>query len=843
MRFLSTLTLFLCVVTSAFAEGKVTGNVADETGQPLPFANIIAYQGEALVKGSVTDETGYFEITNLKDGDFTITIQMMGYETANRTVKISSAKRNVNIGKIVLAEESHQVGEVSVVAQKSTMKLDIDRKVFNVDQDIASAGGSASDVLENIPSVEVDSEGNISLRGSQSVTIWVNDKAQGMTSDNRGDILEQLPSESIDHIEVITNPSSKYSAEGSAGIINIVLKRDRKAGYYGGVQLSVNSKGGGRAGGNINFSSPKFDAYLNLGYGRRVHDNGGWTDRDFMDGNTPTGYLNQTSDGDRKGNNGFFRAGFTWHITDKDEVSFGYMGALGGGDGTTKYKYNSAPYEGFTQPRAFYRERVNESDNDMTLHNFELSYRHEWSIGHFIEATASKSSWNMDGDTYYDQNTYYLDLLTNGVTTGPEAEAIAVNAYQRQKTNLKTRNSWARADYELPIGENAKFQTGYEGNFSRENSPTETFADEAMTQSIRSLFNRFKYDMDVHAAYFNFNHRPAGKAFGYQVGLRGEWWSVESQSYDYEQEYEGKPTDTFSRDYSDIFPTVFLSYKISETQEIQINYTRRLQRPWGGQLNSFKNISDSTNISYGNPELTPEFTNSLELNYLKTWDNHTVSFSAYYRPTSDVIQQISYMDNGVNYSTGRNIAKSQRSGLEIIGKNKLFSRLDLTTTINVFYYTLDGGTFRIKTDQGGEANIVIDDDSDFSWNIREMASVILPKEFTYQATFNFESPTVISQGTRKASYLLDMGIRKQLLNRKLNVALNCRDILDSRSWHTKTSGEGFRQESYSWRGGRRFIVQVGWSFGNMSGRSKRQNSAQNGQSVNGGYGDGGAGED
>lgn len=843
MRILSLLAIFLCFAAQALADGSVTGNVVDQTGQPLPFANVIAYRGETLVKGSVTDVSGFFELNNLKDGEYSVSFQMMGYQTISRNITISSAKRVVKLGNVTLEEESHQVGEVSVVAQKSAMKLDIDKKVFNVDQDISSIGGSASDVLENIPSVEVDSEGNISLRGSQSVTVWVNGKAQGMTSDNRGDILQQLPSESIDHIEVITNPSSKYSAEGSAGIINIVLKRDRKAGYYGGAQASINSNGGGRVGANINFSSPKFDAYLNIGYGRRVHKNGGWTDRDYMDGDTPTGYLNQNSDGERKGNNIFFRGGFTWHMTEKDEISFGYMGANGKGDSETTFHYASGPYLSYSDPRAFWRKRINEGDNEMKLNNFELSYRHDWSQGQFLEATVSTSNWKMDGDTYYDQNTYYLDLLPSGVTTGPEADAIAINAYQRQKTNLKTKNTNARVDYEMPVGANAKLQTGYEANLSRENSPTETFADKALTQSIRSLFNRFKYDTDIHAAYFNWNHRPAGNAFGYQVGLRGEWWSVNTSSYNYEQEYEGASPDKFSRNYSDIFPTVFLSYKLSETQEMQVNYTRRLQRPFGGMLNSFKNISDSTNISYGNPELTPEFTNSLELNYLKTWDGHTLSVSAYFRPSSDVIQQIAYIDNGVRYSTNRNIAKSQRSGLEIIGKNKLFSKLDLTTTFNAFYYTLDGGTFHIKTDQGDETDIVIDDDSDFSWNIREMASLILPREFTFQATFNFESPTVISQGTRKASYLLDLGLRKQLLDRKLNIALNCRDVLDSRSWHTKTNGDGFRQESYNWRGGRTFFLQVAWSFGNMNGRQNKQKSQAQSQSIGGGYADAGGAEE
>lgn len=833
---LASLAALLLFAATALADGRLTGNVADTNNQPLPFANVIAYQGQTLITGTVTDAAGDYSL-NLKDGKYTISFQMMGYQTVTRPVTIN--KSNQKLAQVTLAEESHQVEEVAVVAQRSTMKLDIDKKVFNVEQDIASAGGSASDVLENIPSVEVDSEGNVSLRGSSSVTVWINGKAQGMTSDNRADILQQLPSESIDHVEVITNPSSKYSAEGSAGIINIVLKKDRKAGYYGGVQLNVNSEGGGRFGGNINFSSPKFDAYLNLGYGRRVHTNGGWTNRDYMDGDTPTGYLNQSQDGKHTGNNLFFRTGFTWHFTDKDEITLGYMGMFGGGDNKTTYDYQSAPYYGYSEPRAFFRDRINKNDDDMRLNNIEFSYRHDWATGHFLEASFSKFGWHMDGDTYYDQNTYYYDLIPYMDVTPQEVlDSIAVNAYQRQKTTLKTGDIEARLDYEQPIGENAKLQVGYEGTFSRENSPTETFADEARTQSIRSLFNRFKYDSDIHAAYFNWNHRPAGRAFGYQVGLRGEWWTVDATSYDYAQEYEGKTPDTFTRDYFELFPTAYLSFKFSETQELQLNYTRRLQRPWGGQLNSFKNISDSTNISYGNPELTPEFTNSLELNYIKTWDNHTLSFSAYYRPTSDVIQQIAYMDNGVRYSTNRNIASSQRSGLEVIGKNKLFGRLDLTSTLNVFYYTLDGGTFHIQTDQGGEADVNIADDSDFSWNFREMASVMLPLEFTYQATFNFESPTVISQGTRKASYFLDMGLRKQLCNRKLTLALNCRDLLDSRAWHTNTHGEGFQQESKFWRGGRRFIFQIAWSFGNMKGKERPQGD----RTPSSGY-DTGGGED
>lgn len=842
-RILSCLVALVCVMATALA-GSISGIVVDAARQPLPFANVIVYQGETLVKGTVSDAAGEFSIDGLKDGDYLVSFQMMGYETLSRPVKISAAARSVKMGQVTLAEETRQVGEVSVLAQKSSMKLEIDKKVFNVDQDISSIGGSASDVLENIPSVEVDAEGNISLRGSQSVTVWINGKAQGMTADNRGDILQQLPSESIDHVEVITNPSSKYSAEGSAGIINIVLKRDRKAGYYGGVQLNANTNRGSRVGANVNYSSSLLDAYLNVGYGRRVHKNGGWTDRDFLSQGQATGFLNSTYKGKGTGNHLFVRAGLTWHVTEKDELSAGYMGMFGSGDRKVTYHYTSGNYYGHDLIDPFWRTRVSDQDEDMTMQNADLSYRHQWAAGHFLEASVSKFGWKMDGDTYYDQDTYlYSKLPADGPWTDADLDAARANAYQRQKNTIKTGDVETRLDYERAIGDDARLQAGYEGAFSRENSPTETFADRDMTQSIKSLFNRFKYDTDIHALYANWSDRPgSGAVFGYQLGLRGEWWQVRTSSSDYAQEYEGQRPDKFTKSYFSLFPTAYLSFKLGETQELQANYTRRLQRPWGGQMNSFKNISDSTSISYGNPELTPEYTNSLELNYIRNWDSHTLSFSAYFRPTSDVIQQIAYLDGGVRYSTSRNIAKSQRSGFELIGKNKLFTRLDLTSTLNVFYYSLDGGEFAMATDGGRVVDVVVDSDEDFSWSLREMASVMLPKEVTCQATFNFEAPTVISQGKRKASYNLDLGLRRQFAGRKLTAALNCRDVLDSRAWRASTAAEGFRQESRDWRGGRRFILQLSWSFGNMAGKVKPDGRPSASPDMDGGYG-GGGGDD
>lgn len=816
MKFIASLMLFLALAVEAMA-GSIEGRVADTQKQPLQFVNVILYQqdGKTLVKGTITDDSGAYSLQNVKDGSYVLSFQYMGFKTVTRNVTLNAQNQHKAVVRVTLSEDSEQLEEVAVVAQKQTMKLDIDRKVFNVDQDIASAGGSASEVLENIPSVEVDAEGNVSLRGSESVTIWINGKAQGMSSDNRGDILQQMPAESIERIEVITNPSSKFSPEGSAGIINIVLKRDRKAGYYGGVQLNANTFGGGRLGANINFSSGILDAYANVGYGLRKGKNGGFTNRDnLLDDGTAVSFLNSTNKGKNNGKNLFARAGLTWHVTTHDDISLAYMGMFGSNDRKQTYFYNSADYSPYSSELSTTMDRVrkNTSDGDSHMNNFEVSYRHEWATTHDIELTVSRHGWASNGGTIFDQVSDYRR------SDGSSYQELS---YQNQTLDNESTGWEVQLDYQQPVGASSKIEGGYKGNFNHQNSPTETFSDEDRSQTIELLFNRFIYDSNVHAVYLNWQSRIAEK-FGYQLGLRGEGWNIDTESYDYNAEYNNGKPEAFKKDYFKVFPTMFLSYQVSETQELQLNYTRRLRRPWGGQLNSFKNISDSTNISYGNPQLTPEYSNSFEFNYIKNWDNHTLSLSAYYRPSSDIIQRIGYISNSIRYSTSENVSKSVSSGVEIIGKNRLWNRLDLTTTVNIFYYKLNGGNFTFHLDDGSDYRVDIANSKDFSWNARLLASLMLPKEISFQTTFNYVAPRVITQGKREASYSLDMGLRKTFFNRKFTVALNGRDLLDSRKFRSTTSGRGFSQESESWRGGRRGVLQLSWSFGNMNNDKKRE---------------------
>ena len=271
---------------------------------------------------------------------------------------------------------------------------------------------------------------------------------------------------------------------------------------------------------------------------------------------------------------------------------------------------------------------------------------------------------------------------------------------------------------------------------------------------------------------------------------------------------------------------MFLSYQLTETQQLQLNYTRRLRRPWGGQLNSFRNTRDASMVSFGNPELTPEYSNSFSLNYLKTWDAHSLLLSAYYRPTTDVIERISYQSSsdGMMYQTFMNVAKSLSSGLELVMKNQLFKILSLTTTANAYYYKLNGFTYDIDGQTvSGEGN------SNFTWNVRMQASLMLPWDISLQVSPRYRSRRAVAQGYRKGNFQMNVGLRKTFLDRKLSLAVNCRDVLNTSKFDTYTSSETFTRHQKNWRSGRTVNMTLTYNFGNMKAKApkKKVNNSAN----------------
>ena len=805
--------MLLCFAPDMFAnetDGKIKGIVMDgELGGPLEFVTVQvkAKGSDKIVQGSVTGSDGNYMIGGLKKGEYVVTFSYIGYEEVSKNISISSDNQILSLGELTLAEDANQLGEVEVVAKRPQMRFEIDRKVFDATQDIAAEGGSASDLLSNIPSVEVDNEGSVSLRGNSSVTIWINGKASGLTADNQADILDMMPAGDIKQVEVITNPSARYSPEGTAGIINIILKDDRKPGYYGSVKVGADTDGGYQASGNINYSSSKVDAYANLNYRNREFKGGGITSRLNT---TDNSFLDQTNDSKRQHNNWFGRFGATWHITKSDDLAFNVIGMTGGGDNSENIHYNSID----SQKNTIYTsDRITNGDSDMKMYNLELNYVHKFSENSNIDLMVSNNQWRRDGMNIFRQSTVYTD---------PSQTANPL--YQTQENDIKDKTWEVQADYTNKISDMARIEAGYKGTFQRNASPVDTYTG-TTAEDIRqdeSLYNRLLYNQDVHALYMTYGGK--WDKLSYQAGLRGEYWRVDTRSLDFDQEFNGKASETFEKDYFKLFPSAFISYALPKNNELQVNYTRRLRRPWGGQLNSFRNISDASNISFGNPELTPEYSHSFELNYIKSWESgHTLSLSGYYRSTDDVIQRIRFLntEDNVMYTTSENVAKSQASGLEIVGKDKLFKILDLTTTVNLYYSKLDGFSY---LPQGAETPVIGDTDESFAWNVRMIANLSLPWGVSLQGTGNYNSKQLMAQGHREPNYSVDLGLRKSFLSDKLTLSINARDLLDSRKFRTVTAGDGFWQDSENWRGGRRVGFTLTYNFGNMNKKKDKSKS-------------------
>lgn len=666
----------LYVNAETHVAGNVKGTVIDDgTKEVLGYVTVSVFgkDGQTLVKAGITDDNGVFDIPDIRFGTYKVKISYLGYQPLEIPFNLTKDRPDLNLGSLGLSEVSNKLDEVVVVGQRSQMRLDIDKKVFDVDQNIAATGGSATEVLENIPSVNVDNDGNISLRNSENVTVFINGRPSGLTEDNRAQILQQMPAETIRQIEIITNPSAKYSPEGSAGIINIVLKEDRKAGYFGSVQVGADSFGGYRAGGNINYNSNKWDSYVNLGFRRNKMDRGGYNNRINNPGTDNESYLNQTTDGNNKGYGLFFRAGTTYHLTKKDYIGLSGFGMISDRSNYSEINYlNTRDLSTITD---WTRTRISDSDNDNNGVSLTLDYQHDFGKDHNLKSSLSFNTWNMDGTTDYDQRTYYVSPLDT------------VPSYQTQINDVDVKNWEAQIDYTNKITENSKIEAGYKGGLYDNKSPVKTWNGMPGDQVINEdLFNDFTYKANIQALYATFSSRIEN--FGYQLGLRGEYTNVKTNS----KNFNGAG-DEYKKDYFDLFPSVFLTYSFPNNHEVQLNYTRRINRPRGRELNSFKNITDSTRITMGNPELDPVFTNAYELTYLKNWDYHTFSTTAYYRTNKGVIQNVSYMENSVMYSKPINVSQSQSLGVEFLLKDRFFNMLDLTTTLNLYYYKLNDSEF------------------------------------------------------------------------------------------------------------------------------------------------------
>ena len=802
--------LLLLSTCTLFAGSLIKGKIIDaDTKTPIQYVDVALFKlgSKSLTSGVATDSLGVFTFPSVEDGKYTLRITYIEYTTINKAITVSGSP--LDLGILPLQGTTRKLGEVEVIGKTPQVRFEADKKVFSVDQNISAAGGSASDILKNIPSVDVDTQGNISLRNNSNVEVWIDGKASGLTADNRAQVLEQMPAESIESVEIMTNPSAKYNPEGSAGIINLVMKKNRKAGYYGSVSGGLFYPLGGNLGqslgAGLNYTSSKVDTYINLGYRAMNFKGGGYNDRYSTSGGNTT-LLNQNNTMTNSFSGLFTRAGIDYHFDTKNTLGLSGFGLAGSGNTSNDINYlltNQA-----TTPATILRDYTQNNTGTSTRPslNVGLDYKHDFNKRSNLLANLSYSSHNRGSDNSYVQ-------MNAG--SGTSQSEIAQNS-----TN-NTKNGEFKLDYTNKINENSKLEAGWQSDVSNTTTSSSGY-DNLHGATIPTYYDNFNYDEQIHAAYLTY-----GTKFGplsIQGGLRGDYmWKQSTNTTS--TGVQPIPAKT----YFEIYPSAYLTYSLPNDNELQLNYSRRVNRPRGQQINPFRNYSDSTRISYGNPDLNPEFTSSLEFNYIKTWGDQTLSTSLYYRSTDNVIENVQFLHGGTLESTFMNVATSQNTGLELISKNNFSRILSLTTSLNMYYSELNAAVYQNPYD--ASITTTIPGQNNFSWTASELLNFNLSKTFSGQITGRYSSPQIISQGLKQEKYTIDLGVRQTFMDRKLSVNLNVRDLLNSNKDKSTTSGTGFNQTSENYFNARMVNLSVSYNFGNSKPKrgdlKKKQNNNEN----------------
>ncbi|HEY0611101.1 MAG TPA: TonB-dependent receptor [Chitinophaga sp.] len=788
--------------------GHIYGKLVDaSTKKPVPYASValLKLRDSSVVTGMLTKENGEFSLESLPLGTFNMRITFMGYQTIFKRVAISPQAFDQDLGNIRLQPDSKMLGTVEVSGQKSAFTMGIDKKVFNVDRNLTSVGGTAQDVLKNVPAVNVDIDGNVTVRNA-SPTIFVDGKPSTLT-------LDQIPADAIESVELITNPSAKYDAEGMSGIINIVLKKNKRAGINGMVMAGAGTGDKYNGGGNINVRQGKVNVFANyMINANRVWGNG-TTDRTSML-NGGTSSLHQESDSRNSPRFQFGRIGLDYYLDNRNTISISQNIV----DGNFRNWENL--FSSFNKGDSM-SNRINNNKFGFRNYTTQLGFKHT-----FAEPN---KEWTADFNYNRSNNNRNGSFLTEPVSN-------ASPTYQTNNSDGHTTFITIQTDYTDPIGKNGKLETGLKTTLRNYSSLYNVYDQDTITGDYHFnnlLSNDYKYKEQIYAGYINY----AGTigTFGYQGGLR-----VEQYVYSGEIPSEGmkfKPTKATPG----FFPSLYLSQKLKNDQELQLNYSRRVTRPNFFQLIPYRDYTDPLNQREGNPNLKPEYTNSVEFSYAKNWKTANFLGTVYYRNTNNLLSTISVpLGTDTLLTTFVNADNNNSYGAELTLKNTFFKIWDVTTNVNLYQteltYTQDKQRYK---------------NSNFSWMAKINSELKLPANFTLQISGNYQAPTIAlpsggggggggrgggggggfgmvpvsAQGTIKGMSSVDAGLKKDFLkNKTASLTLAVSDVFNTRQYELNQAAPAFVQDYIRKRESRILRLTFTYRFGKFDAQIfKRKN--------------------
>lgn len=792
------LKLFLiCMLTAignlyAQNPGNVTGKVVDKaTKEPISYATIAIKEDNKVITGGITEDNGSFNITNLAPKNYTLEIQYMGYKTLTKTFSITADAKTAALGTIAFEPEAKQLEGVTVVAERSTIEQKIDRKVINVGRDLTTAGATASEIMSNIPSVNVDQDGKISLRGNENVRVLVDGKPTNMDASQ---LLKQIPSTSIKKIELITNPSAKYNPEGMSGIINIVLHKNSNDGF------NANFNTG------ITFADvPKFNNTIDMNY-RKGKVNFFGTYGNTLGDRLNKGEIKQFDDNslqlfdivnDNKTH--MFKAGMDFYIDDKNTISAytnqSFTSGLGNVN-TDLYFPNSA--NNISQKDIYDTDNVNSAYN--------LAFKHLF----------AKEGHTLDIEANYNNTKNTQDASFNPVGGGltPYGDHIK-----------DTRNSTIiNVDYVNPLDKKSTLEIGAEARLMRTDN-------DYLTSRFNTPNAKFNYDVDIYSFYTTFGQRF--KKISYQLGARLESYKVQA---DYVQNNQNAP---FKNDYITVYPSAYFTYTPTEKNQFQLSMSRRVDRPSVEQTKPIREFSTPRVTSIGNPELVPQFTNSIEVNYTRTLKKGTVTAGIYYRGISDEITRTFYPDPNADPETKKiimsytNFDKNNAYGFEVSANYKFTSWWDVQPSVD-FSNIRQKGVVAIKNDVTGDFDYTLKQINAAAFNARLNNNFKATKSLRFSLFGFYRGPVDGVQANSKAMYKIDAGSRYSFWENKASLSLRFNDIFRTMKYGFESQnpypGEGeFRWESQS------LFVGFNYMFGGGKNRAlQRKQREDNTKQAGGG---------
>jgi len=809
------LTITICTSTTyqllaqSTGTGKLTGKVIDaQTNETIPFASAVLMdrQTKATIRTGQTDINGALVIANIPDGVFTVKISYVGYQTLVRdSIAVNSGRQTLNFGTIKMkASKGNVLSEVNVTAKKTPIQLGIDKKVFSVDQSLVSEGGSASDLLTNVPSVQIDVDGNVSLRGSTGVRVLIDGKPSLIAGGDIASILNSIPASSIETVEVITNPSSKYDAEGNSGVINIVLKRNTKLGLNGNVALTAGNRDNYNGNASVSFQNKKINIYGNYGYryGNRI--GGGFNNIQYFNRADSLGKADQLTDSRQTEKNHNVKAGIDYYLTTKDIISF--SGGFNSRNEDSRDLLNINTYNIFGAPREL-SNRVNTNTRGGNSYDMNLDYSHKFKTSQELTFNFGYSKGTNGNDQEYNTQLYSV----NG------AAVLNDPVLQTNVMDGNNKNYNIQADYTMPLGQLGKMETGYRSQirFTDNNTVAQTFNNSTGAfEEDYQLSNLFDSKDQVHALYLNYQNQI--KNFGYQVGLRGESARLNTNSGGYD--LNGQLSNAAARiAYDRLYPSIFLTQKFKGEQQVQLSYTRRVNRPRPWDTNPFIDYSDPLSWRQGNPNLLPEDVHSYELSYSKFWSKVTLIGSAYIRRTNDLIQRVRTTPDsaGVIIITPQNLTQSTNSGLELIGKVDVVKAWNFTANVNVYHSNI-----------GAVPEYNISETTGYSWNANLTNNITLPYNITLQLRGDYNSSEVQAQGRRKAMYGVDGGAKYDFPNKKASLSFNIRDIFNTRRFGAIIQDQNSLTDFQRYRKGQMGNLTFSYRFGRTSFQKKPKKQDQ-----------------